>query len=103
MNIFALSDDPFQAAKWHNDKHLVKMITETAQMLCTAHRVLDGSWEQFGKRKILLLPFERIEVDYEKSEPDALVYMIENQRGMLATHINHPSSVWIRENSSNYN
>ena len=26
----------------HCDKHVVKMILETAQMLSTAHRVLDG-------------------------------------------------------------
>lgn len=36
MNIFALSDDPKQAAEWHLDKHVVKMPLETAQLLCTA-------------------------------------------------------------------
>jgi hypothetical protein len=39
MNIFALSMDAEQAAKWHMDKHVVKMPLETAQMLCSAlHR-----------------------------------------------------------------
>jgi len=103
MNIFALSDDPKQAAEWHNDRHLVKMITETAQMLSTAHRVLDGKSVVFGKKKnFLILPFEEIVVDYEKSTPKNLVYKLENQKAMLATHINHPSSVWIRENTENY-
>ena len=34
MNIFALSDNPRQAAQYHADKHVIKMILETAQMLC---------------------------------------------------------------------
>ena len=33
MNIFVLSNDPIQAAKWHCDRHVVKMILETAQLL----------------------------------------------------------------------
>lgn len=36
MNIFVLDTDPVKAAKAHCDKHVVKMILETAQMLCTA-------------------------------------------------------------------
>lgn len=43
MNIFYLSKDAKVAAEYHNDKHVVKMILESAQMLCTAHRVLDDS------------------------------------------------------------
>ena len=42
MNIFMLDRDPRVAANMHCDKHVVKMILETAQLLCTAHRVLDG-------------------------------------------------------------
>lgn len=38
MNIFVLSKDPKQAAKWHVDKHIVKMPLETAQILCTVRR-----------------------------------------------------------------
>ena len=37
MNIFALSQDPKEAAKAHGDKHVVKMILESCQMLYTAH------------------------------------------------------------------
>lgn len=33
MNIFALSDNPTQAAQWQHDRHVVKMILESAQML----------------------------------------------------------------------
>jgi hypothetical protein len=41
MNIFVLDYDPVQAAQSQCDKHVVKMILESAQMLCTAHRVHD--------------------------------------------------------------
>lgn len=38
MNIFVLDEDPALAAQAHCDKHCVKMILETAQILCTALR-----------------------------------------------------------------
>lgn len=44
MNIFFLDRDPKTCAQSHCDKHVVKMTLETAQMLCTAHRTLDGNW-----------------------------------------------------------
>jgi hypothetical protein len=37
MNIFYLDEDPVKAAKVQYNKHVVKMILESAQMLCTAH------------------------------------------------------------------
>jgi hypothetical protein len=39
MNIFFLSFNPRTAAEHHCDKHVVKMILETAQLLYTAHWV----------------------------------------------------------------
>lgn len=36
MNIFALSDHPETAAKMQHDKHVVKMVLESTQMLCSA-------------------------------------------------------------------
>ena len=41
MNIFALDLDPEQAAQWHVDRHVVKMPLEYAQLLSTAHFMLD--------------------------------------------------------------
>ena len=41
MNIFVLHTDPLIAAQMHCDKHCVKMILETAQMLSTAHHVYE--------------------------------------------------------------
>ena len=40
MNIFYLHEDPVKAAKVQYNKHVVKMILESAQMLCTAHHLL---------------------------------------------------------------
>lgn len=37
MNIFYLHRDPVKAAQYQYNKHVVKMILESAQMLCTAH------------------------------------------------------------------
>ena len=45
MNIFYLDHDPVVAASYFYDKHKVKMILESAQMLCTAHHCY-GSSEQ---------------------------------------------------------
>lgn len=40
MNIFVLSYSPKQSAEYHCDKHVPKMILESAQMLCTgAHEL----------------------------------------------------------------
>ena len=73
----------------HNDKHCVKMILEYAQLLSTAHRVLDGV-ELIGlsdsgrKKKFWTLGDSR----------DYTLYK--------ATHINHPSAVWVRQSDANY-
>jgi len=37
MNIFFLDEDPTMSAQYHVDKHVVKMILETAQLLCGVH------------------------------------------------------------------
>lgn len=42
MNIFYLHENPVTAARYHCDKHVVKMILEYAQLLSTAHHILDG-------------------------------------------------------------
>jgi hypothetical protein len=42
MNIFYLDRNPSHAAQMMVDRHVVKMVVESAQMLSTAHRVLDG-------------------------------------------------------------
>lgn len=41
MNIFYLHKDPDTCARMHCDKHVVKMILEYAQLMSTAHHMLD--------------------------------------------------------------
>ena len=91
MNIFILDNDPVKAAQQQCDKHVPKMIVESAQMLSTAHRMLDGTLEKrtskSGKRM----------VNYYKLND-------ERRENLLykAVHFNHPCTVWTRESSSNY-
>lgn len=91
MNIFVLHRDPYKAASMMCDKHVVKMVVETAQLLSTAHRVLDGELVKrpsvSGKRMV-----KYYELDCYEAE---LTYY-------KVAHINHPSAVWCRETSANY-
>jgi len=41
MNIFVLDESPRIAAEYHCDKHVVKMLLESAQILSDAHRFYD--------------------------------------------------------------
>lgn len=43
MNIFVLNECPEVAASMMCDKHVIKMILETSQLLSTAHHILDGA------------------------------------------------------------
>ena len=49
MNIFHLHKDPKICAEYHCDKHVVKMILETAQMLSTAYRKKFNDGEELYK------------------------------------------------------
>jgi len=72
MNIFYFYDCPIKSAQAQPDKMLVKMPLETAQMLCTAHRELDGD-------------------EYADS---AGLYK--------RAYWNHPCTVWARKVPTNY-
>ena len=90
MNIFYLDRHPKDCAEMHLDKHVVKMIIEYAQLMSTAHRVLDGQ-EYYGLtangRKIKR--WQMNDVEYENGL-------------MKASHVNHPSGVWVRASEENY-
>ena len=92
MNIFYLDRNPTKAAKYHVDKHCVKMILESAQLLSTAHRVLDG----LGPAKVFNPETNRSVTRYWL--PDERERLLYN-----ATHINHPSAKWCRATKENYN
>ena len=46
MNIFVLDENPVVAANYACDKHVVKMILESAQMLCAAHPDGDAPYKR---------------------------------------------------------
>lgn len=50
MNIFFLSRDPAKCARYHANKHVVKMILESAQLLSTCWHVVDASHVHFVPR-----------------------------------------------------
>ena len=72
MNIFYFYDCPVLSAQAQPDKMLVKMPLETAQMLCTAHRELDGN--EYADRVGLY----------------------------KTAYKNHPCTIWARECFGNY-
>ena len=72
MNIFYFDTSPVISAQAQPDKMLVKMPLETAQMLSTAHRVLDGD---------------------EYADANGLY---------KTAYKNHPCTIWARESSANY-
>ena len=54
MNIFILHEDPVVAAHMQCYKHVPKMVVESAQMLSTAHRMLDGTVQiGFGTMRVI--------------------------------------------------
>lgn len=88
MNIFYLSHNPKTCAKQHLDKHCVKMIVEYAQLLSTAHRMLDG--DQWTDRTANGRRIKR----WKHPTLDDVLYK--------ASHVNHPSAVWVRQSRKNY-
>ena len=72
MNIFYFDSCPIKSAQAQPDKMLVKMPLETAQMLCTAHRELDG----------------------DEYADEVGLYKV--------AYKNHPCTIWARETHSNY-
>ena len=90
MNIFYLDRCPVKSAEMSCDKHVVKMILESAQLLCTVHRVSDGV-EYYDKtakgRKIKRWK-------HPNSNLEATLYK--------AGWLKHPSTQWVMASSYNY-
>jgi hypothetical protein len=90
MNIFILDKHPVKAAQLQCDKHIPKMVVESAQMLSTAHRMLDGEIDKrpskSGKTyvKYWKLPDYREDILYK------------------AVHTSHPCTVWTMNTNTNY-
>jgi len=89
MNIFVLNEDPIIAAQEQCDKHVVKMIVESAQMLSTAHRMLDG--------KVYRKPSKSGKTMIKYSDHPTL-----DDKLYKAVHHRHPCTVWTMESVRNY-
>lgn len=90
MNIFYLNNNPKLCAEQHVDKHVVKMILEYAQLLSTAHRILDGT--EYLDKTANGRNIKRWRLENPMLE--SLLFK--------ASHVNHPSGIWCRKNSANY-
>lgn len=89
MNIFYLHPDPRTAVKPMINKHVVKMVLESAQLLCTCHRVVDGTHyiDSSSGRRL-----------QKWSHPDPIM----DETLYKSQHFNHPCSLWLRESATNY-
>jgi hypothetical protein len=101
MNIFPIEygEDgypcPVKSAQAQCDKHVVKMPTESGQMLSTAHRILDGKLTMrpsvSGKR---MVKYWDLFEGRDDLESEMLLYK--------AVHPKHPSTLWTMESEANY-
>jgi hypothetical protein len=87
MNIFALSKCPHESARQMLDKHIVKMPTETCQMLHT-NIVYMQFVNAHGKE-----PTQRELKAFHKASKSKL---------MKPSMLNHPSTIWARQSFSNF-
>ena len=86
MNIFALSKNPVEAARQMLDKHIVKMPTESCQMIHTN-----------------ALYFQYLAKDGEEPALRDLkqFHACSNSKLMKPAMLNHPSTIWARQNPHN--
>ena len=90
VNIFYLDEDAKTSAMMHVDSHASKMIIEYAQLMSTAHRVLDGKQvKRLSKKNRLLTTY-----DHPDPQLDHTLYK--------SCHVNHPSGIWVRQSKKNY-
>lgn len=77
MNIFFLHRNPRKCAKYHCDKHVIKMILESCQLMYTCH------WTR------------------SDGKPPPYIQLAPGG-GYKPTHAKHPCSLWLLESLDNY-
>lgn len=107
MNVFPIEYDrtgnpcPILSAQTQCDQHAQKMYLESAQMLSTAHRLLDGevgfvpSTDKAGNKVYLKSGKLRVKKQYR---------LADDREGLLyaAVHPKHPTTLWTMESTENY-
>ncbi len=102
MNIFVLHPNPKKAARWHADKHVVKMLLESVQMLYSAHWVAKYTFLLDQKsaigisrvQKQLAIPPLLHTAPSQIKDP--------TNKGYRPVHLHHPCTKWVRESLQNY-
>ena len=112
MNIFVLDEDPVKAAEYHCNKHVCKMILESAQMLCTTHwiylekQIKKNIPNVANKRIVRSGKTYKVERDPVRVK-DRVAFVREHADSdrippYKMTHVKHPCTVWTGVNYSNY-
>ena len=91
MNIFVLSKNAKRAARYHCDKHVIKMILESIQLLTAA-------WYAYGQPGWQDVVSEAVASHHvtKAHGPDT------KTTAYKLTHANHPCAVWVKKSASNY-
>ena len=88
MNIFALSRNPVEAAQQMIDKHIIKMPTETCQMLHT---------------NILYMQYVKEHGEEPQLKDLKAFHLATESNLMKPAMLNHPSTIWARQTYANWN
>ncbi len=104
MNIFVLHPNPSKAARWHADKHVVKMILESVQMLYSAHWVSAYPFLLGAKGPFAVSTLQKNLEDPPSFKELNTPFQLKNpkQRGYRPVHLHHPCTVWVRSSLQNY-
>jgi hypothetical protein len=101
MNIFVLHWKQRKCARWHVDKHVVKMLLETCQLLYTAHWVLFYPHLRECK-SVIALSREQKKLEIPTYMWSAPVCETSGEPCYRPCHVNHPCAKWTRVCSGNY-
>ena len=106
MNIFLLSAVAREAARLHCDKHVVKMILESIQLLTTAQHLNRGLSAGGASDQAVLTALKAYRfLAPAKGAPleDTWAQLIAAGHAYRPTHASHPSARWARAHPANYN
>lgn len=113
MNIFVLHPNPRKAARWHADKHVIKMILEAVQMLYTAHWIVAFPFllqhrsavkiSQVQKKLPVPPSLRSAPLTANGQASKRLDSSTQGcKSGYRPVHLHHPCTVWVRQSLANY-
>jgi hypothetical protein len=100
MNLFFLHHDPKTCAEYHCDKHVVKMILELVQMLCTAHICGGGvaPYRVFNKNHPMVIWVRASKENYTFTATLAQCLSAEYTHRYNRIHACDQHIIWLNEN-----